>query len=55
MLTYTLAQAKAFTASAARDELRRDREHEARTAMAVRMAMGLEHPAWTKYINELTT
>jgi len=53
-LTYTLAQARAFAAAAARDDRSRRHQQEAATANAVRMAMGAEPAAFSKYLNDLT-
>ncbi|WP_372177464.1 hypothetical protein ACCQ23_21180 [Xanthomonas axonopodis pv. phyllanthi] len=52
-MTYTLAQARAFAAAAARDERTQQRQQQAATAEAVRMAMGGEPAAFTKYLNDL--
>ncbi|WP_221175828.1 hypothetical protein, partial [Xanthomonas vasicola] len=53
VMTYTLAQARAFAAAAARDERTQQRQQQAATAEAVRMAMGAEPAAFTKYLNDL--
>ncbi|MCW1981574.1 hypothetical protein FHY25_001490 [Xanthomonas arboricola] len=37
-----------------RDDRAQLQQHEAATAYAVRMAMGLEPAAFTKYLNDLT-
>ncbi|SOO32746.1 conserved hypothetical protein [Xanthomonas citri pv. fuscans] len=46
-------QAKAFSAAAVRDDHEQLRQREASTAQAVRMAMGSEPAAFTKYLNDL--
>ncbi|NIJ91874.1 uncharacterized protein GlcG (DUF336 family) [Xanthomonas campestris] len=53
-MTYTLAQAKAFSAAAVRDDRYQLQQREASMAQAVRMARGAEHAAFTKYLNDLT-
>ncbi|WP_337054103.1 hypothetical protein [Pseudoxanthomonas sp. USHLN014] len=45
----TLAQLRAFTAAAARD----DRHREARSAIAARVAMGADKNDWTNYLRTL--
>ncbi|UXA48532.1 hypothetical protein M0D44_20020 [Xanthomonas prunicola] len=49
-----MAQAKAFSAAAVRDDHEQLQQHEASTAQAVRMAMGSEPAAFTKYLDNLT-
>ncbi|UZB30915.1 hypothetical protein [Xanthomonas phaseoli] len=47
-------QARAFAAAAVRDDRERLRQREASMAHAVRMAMGMEPAAFSKYLNDLT-
>ncbi|EGD10501.1 hypothetical protein XVE_1160 [Xanthomonas vesicatoria ATCC 35937] len=49
-----MAQARAFAAAAARHDRAQWHQQEAATATAVRMAMGAEPAAFTKYLNDLT-
>jgi len=49
-LTYTLTQARAFAAAAARD----DHQREARLAIAVRMGTAAKENDWKTYLTDLT-
>ncbi|HDS1220269.1 hypothetical protein NJH49_09000 [Stenotrophomonas maltophilia] len=50
MLTYTLAQLRAFTAAAARD----DRQRLSDLALVVRIAFGADATGWQQFQNAMT-
>ncbi|MEJ6328649.1 hypothetical protein Q2B95_08275 [Stenotrophomonas maltophilia] len=50
MLTYTLAQLRAFTAAAARD----DRQRLSDLALVVRIAFGADAAGWQQFQNAMT-